>query len=56
LSIGTKDVRFGKWSPNWEGPYRIKQCLPDNAYMIEMLEGEKLPKALNGKYLEEILS
>ena len=32
LPIGTKSSKFGKWSPNWEGPYRIKsicswQCL-----------------------------
>ena len=24
LPIGSKDSKFGKWSPNWEGPYRIK--------------------------------
>jgi len=24
LPIGSKDGKFGKWSPNWEGPYRIK--------------------------------
>jgi hypothetical protein len=23
LPIGTKDGAYGKWSPNWEGPYRI---------------------------------
>jgi len=23
LLIGTKSSKFGKWSPNWEGPYRI---------------------------------
>jgi len=23
LPIGTKSSKFGKWSPNWEGPYRI---------------------------------
>jgi hypothetical protein len=51
--IGTKNVRFGKWSPNWEGPYRIKQCLPGNAYIIETLEEEIFPRALNGKYLKE---
>ena len=21
LPIGTKDNKYGKWSPNWEGPY-----------------------------------
>jgi hypothetical protein len=23
LPIGTKSNKFGKWSPSWEGPYRI---------------------------------
>ena len=39
LSIGSKDSKFGKWSPNWEGPYRIKHCAPSNAYISEALEG-----------------
>jgi hypothetical protein len=24
LPIGSKSNKFEKWSPNWEGPYRIK--------------------------------
>ncbi|XP_062026369.1 uncharacterized protein LOC133742703 [Rosa rugosa] len=27
LPIGTKDPRFGKWSPNWEGPFIIDKVL-----------------------------
>lgn len=23
LPIGSRDQKFGKWSPTWEGPYRI---------------------------------
>uniref|UniRef100_A0A0A9CKK5 Uncharacterized protein n=1 Tax=Arundo donax TaxID=35708 RepID=A0A0A9CKK5_ARUDO len=23
LPIDSKDNRFGKWSPNWEGPYMV---------------------------------
>ena len=34
LSIRSKDSKFGKWSPNWEGPYRIKCCVPGNAYIL----------------------
>ena len=41
LSIGSKDSRFGKWSPNWEGPYRIKCCAPANAYILETLKGKR---------------
>jgi hypothetical protein len=34
LPLGTKDAAYGKWSPNWHGPYRIDQVLPGNAYML----------------------
>jgi hypothetical protein len=23
LPIGSKSNQFGKWSPNWEGPYKV---------------------------------
>jgi hypothetical protein len=23
LPLGTKDAAYGKWSPNWYGPYRV---------------------------------
>jgi hypothetical protein len=23
LPLGTKDIKLGKWSPRWEGPYKI---------------------------------
>jgi hypothetical protein len=51
LPIGTKSSKFGKWSPNWEGPYRICRSAPGNAYILETLEGVEFPRALNGKYL-----
>ena len=41
LPIGTKHQRYGKWSPTWEGPYRISRFVPGNAYILETLEGEK---------------
>jgi hypothetical protein len=53
LPIGTRDQKFGKWSPTWEGPYRVNQCVPGNAYILETLEGERFPKALNDKYLKK---
>jgi len=39
LPIGTKSSKFGKWSPNWEGTYRINLSAPGNAYILETLEG-----------------
>ena len=54
LPIGSKDNKFGKWSPNWEGPYRIKCCAPDNAYILKTLEGEEeFNRAINGKFLKK---
>jgi hypothetical protein len=35
LPLGTKDAAYGKWSPNWHGPYRVDQVLSGNAYMLE---------------------
>jgi hypothetical protein len=53
LPVGTKSSKFGKWSPNWEGPYRIRHSAPGNAYILETLEGVEFPRALNGKYLKK---
>ena len=54
LPIGSRDSKFGKWSPNQEGPYRIKHCAPGNAYILKMLEGEEeFDRAINGKYLKK---
>jgi len=53
LPIGTKSSKFGKWYSNWEGPYRINQSAPGNAYILETLKGVKFPRALNGKYLKK---
>ena len=56
LPIGTKDSKFGKWSPTWEGPYKINRCVPGNAYILETLEGEEFSRAINRKYLKKYYS
>ena len=53
LPIGIKDRDLGKWSPNWEGPFRIHQVLPGNAYWLSSLEGEPHKRYINGKYLKK---
>ena len=53
MPIGTKSSKFSKWSPNWEGPFRINRCVPGNAYILETLEGEEFSRALNKKYLKK---
>jgi hypothetical protein len=34
LTIGSRSSKFGKWSPNWEGPYRIEEVISGNSYMV----------------------
>jgi hypothetical protein len=52
LPLGTRSGKFGKWSPSWEGPFRVIRDVLGNAYFMENHEGHSLPKALNGKYLK----
>ena len=53
LPVGSRSRKFGKWSPNWEGPLRIARIVPGNSYLVETLEGYMLPRAINGKYLKK---
>ncbi|KAK1692001.1 hypothetical protein QYE76_008698 [Lolium multiflorum] len=53
LPLGTRDKAYGKWSPNWHGPYKVVQALKGNAYMLEELDGEKFPVAVNGQHLKK---
>jgi hypothetical protein len=53
LPIGTKDRAFGKWSPNWEGPFRIVKCVPGNAYILKTLFEEEFTRAINGRFLKK---
>jgi hypothetical protein len=52
LPFGTRSGKFGKWSPSWEGLFRVIRVVLGNAYFVEDLEGHSLPKALNIKYLK----
>jgi hypothetical protein len=56
LPIGSRSNKFGKWSPNWEGPYRIKEVILRNSYMVQSVQGTSLLRALKGKYLKKYYS
>lgn len=47
--LGLKKIidtqKKGKLSLNWEGPYRIKHKLNNEAYKLENLEGVEMPRA-----------
>ena len=53
VPIGAKDKELGKWSPNWEGPFKVYQVLPGNAYWLSSLKGESHKRFINGKYLKK---
>jgi hypothetical protein len=53
LPIRSKSNKFGKWSPSWEGPYKVVKICSENSYMVETLQGQRLPKALNGRYMKK---
>ena len=42
LPISAKDKELGKWSPNWEGPFKVHQVLLGNTYWLSRFEGEPL--------------
>jgi hypothetical protein len=53
LPIGSRSIKFGKWSPNWEGPYRIEEVVTGNFNMVQSIQGTSLPGAINGKNLKK---
>jgi hypothetical protein len=53
LPLRNKGRKFGKWSPSSEGPYKVKQVMSGNAYLLQTLQGNDLPKTLNGRFLKQ---
>src|SRR6185436_2569377 len=53
LPIGIKSNKFSKWSLSWEGPYKIIKVISGNSYMMETVQDESLPIAINGRYLKK---
>ncbi|KAL2512858.1 Uncharacterized protein Adt_18458 [Abeliophyllum distichum] len=53
LLLTSKDPKYGKWSPNWEGPYRVENVLSNEAYHLEDLDGTKHVRSTNEKYLQK---
>ncbi|KAK2444268.1 protein NYNRIN [Trifolium repens] len=52
LPMDMRDRVFGKWSPHWEGPFKISQVLSNGAYEIQELTPEQRTVNMNGKYLK----
>lgn len=52
LPLGHKDPEYGKWSPNWQGPFRIHQSLGRGVYRLEDLNGEVAKKTTNASFIK----
>lgn len=53
LPMDRWDRTLGKWSPKWEGPFRVTQTYNNNAYEIEELGGGQRVLRVNGNYLKK---
>ena len=42
----------GKFSPNWEGPFRVLQEVGNGAYRLERLLGDPIPNTWNASHLK----
>ena len=53
LPIDINDRVLGKWSPNWDGPFRVLKVFSNNAYEIEEIDLDRRILRVNGKYLKK---
>ncbi|XP_050890198.1 uncharacterized protein LOC127095564 [Lathyrus oleraceus] len=53
LPMDRKKKTLGKWSPHWEGLFRILKAFSNNAYEIEELAEDRRILKVNGKYLKK---
>ena len=42
----------GKFSANWDGPYRIREDVEGGTYRLEQLSGEEIPNTWNVSHLK----
>lgn len=53
LPMDRRDRTLGKWSPNWEGPFKVIQFFMNNAYEIQELGIDLRILRINWKYLKQ---
>jgi hypothetical protein len=53
LPLGINHNKYGKWSPGWEGAFRVVGIVPGNAYFVEAIEGHRVKIAMNNIYLKK---
>ncbi|GKV27759.1 hypothetical protein SLEP1_g36894 [Rubroshorea leprosula] len=47
------ETRFGKFAPNWEGPYTVAKVLHPGAYILRNTEGKRVPRVWNVNNLKK---
>ncbi|XP_059650570.1 uncharacterized protein LOC132296379 [Cornus florida] len=50
---GVKSLKYGKWTPNWEGPYLVERVLRKGAYRLMDIDEKSHKHPVNGVYLKE---
>ena len=53
VTTATKDSTQGKLGPIWEGPYRVIHYSRQDTYLLETLDGQRLPCPWNIEQLKK---
>ena len=53
LPTGTRTAKFSKWFPNWERYFIITQVMYCGTYKLATLDGDKLARSINDRYLKK---
>ncbi|KAK9682451.1 hypothetical protein RND81_10G074400 [Saponaria officinalis] len=51
LSMGHKDHFYGKWTPQWEGPFRVIKVYSGNSYGLQDMNGD-MTRNINSKFIK----
>ncbi|KAK9733900.1 hypothetical protein RND81_04G099600 [Saponaria officinalis] len=52
LSMGHKDHFYGKWTPQWEGPFRVVRTCSGYSYGLQHTDGRMIKTNINGKFIK----
>ncbi|KAK9713122.1 hypothetical protein RND81_06G004400 [Saponaria officinalis] len=52
LPMGHKDHFYEKWTPQWEGPFRVIKTYSGNSYGLQDMNGNTTRTKINGKFIK----
>ncbi|KAK9690211.1 hypothetical protein RND81_09G112200 [Saponaria officinalis] len=52
LPMWHKDHFYGKWTPQWEGPFRVIKFYSGNSYGLQDMNGNITRANINGKFIK----